>query len=123
MSRTFRRKTETLSFMRAYGCICEERDLRYSYREKSIVPSWTISWANRSNTFTEYDEYYDFVKMQFHADGNKNFTNYNSAPHEWRNRRNRKLRTSHRNAIKAIRSVDDDVVLEPFIHNVGWDYW
>lgn len=123
MSRTFRRKTETLAFGRVHGCICEESDLCYSYREESIVPAWTISWANRTHAFTEYGEYYDFMKMKSHADGNKNFINYNSAPHEWRNRRNRKLRASHRNAIKAIRRVDDDIVLEPFIHNVGWDYW
>lgn len=123
MSRTFRRKTETLAFGRLHGRICEESDLCYSYREESIVPTWTISWANRTHAFTEYSEYYDFMKMKSHADGNKNFINYNSAPHEWRNRRNRKLRASHRNAIKAIRRVDDDIVLEPFIHNVGWDYW
>ena len=123
MSRTFRRKTESLGFMRAYGCVCEESDVYYSYHEKSIVPSWRNRWASRGHVFTEYEEYLKFMTVKFHADGNKNFTNYNSAPREWRNRRNRKLRTSHRNAIKAIRSVDDDVVLEPFIHNVGWDYW
>lgn len=123
MSRTFRRKTETLAFMRAYGCVCYERDSYYSWLEESFIPSWRENWAFRAHKFTEYGEYRNFMKMKFHADGNKNFTNYNSAPREWRNRRNRKLRTSHRNAIKAIRCVDDVVVLEPFIHNVGWDYW
>ena len=123
MSRTFRRKTESLSFMRAYGCVCEESDTHYSWYTKEFVPSWCNRWANRGHVFTEYSEYCNFMKVKFHADGNKNFTNYNSAPREWRNRRNRKLRASHRNAIKAIRRVDDDIVLEPFIHNVGWDYW
>lgn len=123
MSRTFRRKTETLAFIRARGSMCYENDSYYSYYEESVVPSWSNSRPNRIRAFTEYGEYCDFMKMKFHADGNKNFTNYSSAPHEWRNRRNRKLRASHRNAIKAIRCVDDDIVLEPFIHNVGWDYW
>lgn len=123
MSRTFRRKTESLSFMRAYGCICKESDTHYSWYTKEFVPSWSNRWANRGHVFTEYSEYCNFMKVKFHADGNKNFTNYNSAPREWRNFRNRKLRAAHRNAVKAVRDFDDDVVLEPFIHNVGWDYW
>lgn len=121
MSRTFRRKSETKAFMRAYGCINYEYDTYYCSKDKRHKPLWQWRWHKPE--FNSYDDYLTYNIARFHADGNKNFTNYNSAPREWRNFRNRKLRAAHRNAVKAVRDFDDDVVLEPFIHNVGWDYW
>ena len=126
MSRTLRRKTFATHDIKVYGYLYDEhRILRYwkwSTLSRDEAEIWT-----RWTTKTTYQDYKKEAISKFHRDGTTHFANYNSAPWWYRNKRNRALRLSHKNECRKVfidETVEEyDVVLDPFFHNVGWDYW
>ena len=121
MSRTFRRKEFSPSDIAKRGYLCGENDV-WSHNGE---PMWTCGWRESRRPSKSYEEYRTHSIIEFHRDaGNRYFVNYCSAPWEYRNRRNRSLRTTHRGELHNIfLDEEHEGELTPFTHTVGWDYW
>ncbi len=118
MSRTFRRKDFSPFDIAKRGYLYGENDV-WAW---DLEPKWKNPFYRRPAP-SSYEEYKKTAINQFHRDASSRYyVNYNSAPKEYRNIRNRSLRTTHRNELHKIKLLGDGE-LTPFTHNVGWDYW
>lgn len=121
MSRTFRRKEFSPSDIAKYGYLYGENEVWTLGGE----PKWKNNFYRYDKEVNSYEEYRDVAVNTFHRDaGQRYFANYTSAPWEYRNKRNRSLRTTHREELHSIfLDEEHEGELTPFTHNVGWDYW
>ena len=122
MSRTFRRKDFSPSDIAKIGYLYGEKEVWTHSNARPGVARWMYNYRRRPVAPT-YDEYCKQTVSEFHRDaGNRYYANYSSAPWEYRNRRNRSLRTTHRKECHTA-FIMGDGDLTPFARNVGWDYW